>query len=84
MRPWTPPRWHDDTKTTSSNGRESTMVCYRCLRKVTTKDDIMFVATHPVHRGECPKRRKRKPVPPLMLPVMPQLHVPLQKPVYGR
>jgi hypothetical protein len=32
------------------------MTCYRCLRKVTTKDDILFVARNPVHRGGCPKK----------------------------
>lgn len=34
------------------------MTCYKCNRKVTTKDDIVFVATLPVHYNSCPKVKR--------------------------
>jgi hypothetical protein len=31
------------------------MVCFKCDKKVTTKDDIHFEGGFPVHSGRCPK-----------------------------
>lgn len=35
------------------------MRCYKCNKKVTTKDKIRFVATLPVHET-CPKKKRKK------------------------
>ena len=40
--------------------RKEFMTCYQCGRKVTTKDDIVFVGTQPRHRNACPSRARRK------------------------
>ena len=34
------------------------MTCYKCNQRVTCKDKIVFVAGHPAHQDECPKRKK--------------------------